>query len=109
MGGKHGELVQLFPSKPSEDHIFARIVQHLRLRQGELRKDPVSQALKAHDVNVQRPVVRVESHDLLLGLHRRLLRRHHKKSALRFLHGQLDDLPIYIFCFSGTGTAGDDA
>ena len=109
MGGKHGELVHLFPGKPSEDHIFARIVQHLRLRQGELRKDPVSQALKAHDVDVQCPVVRVESHDLLLGLHRRLLRRYHKKSALRFLRGQLDDLPVYIFCFSGTGTAGDDA
>ena len=109
MGGKHGELVHLFPGKLSEDHIFARIVQHLRLRQGELREDPVGQALKAHDVDVQRPVVRVESHDLLLGLHRRLLRRHHKKPALRFLRGQLDDLPVYIFCFSGTGTAGDDA
>ena len=109
MGGKHGELVHLFPGKPSEDHIFARIVQHLRLRQGELRKDPVSQALKAHDVDVQCPVVRVESHDLLLGLHRRLLRRYHKKSALRFLHGQFNEFPIYIFCFSGTGTAGDDA
>ena len=109
MGGKHGELVHLFPGKPSEDHIFARIVQHLRLRQGELRKDPVSQALKAHDVDVQCPVVRVESHDLLLGLHRRLLRRYHKKSALRFLHGQFNEFPIYIFCFSGTGTAGDNA
>ena len=109
MGGKHGELVHLFPGKPSEDHIFARIVQHLRLRQGELREDPVGQALKAHDVDVQRPVVRVESHDLLLGLHRRLLRRYDKKSALRFLHGQFNEFPIYIFCFSGTGTAGDDA
>ena len=33
-------------------------------------------------------MIRMQSHDLLLGLHRRLFRRHHKKTAIRLLHGQ---------------------
>lgn len=73
-------------------------------------KIPVSQALKAHDVDVQCPVVRVESHDLLLACIVCLLRLSPQKilPSGSFTDNSMSFLYIYSV-FPAPEPAGDDA
>ncbi len=99
MRGKQNQLFLPLPCQPSQYHRFPCIVEYLRLGKRQLGKDPVCQALKAHNVKVHRTLARVQAHDLLLRLHGGLLRYDQEKMSVRLCHRLLNQLSVYVFRF----------
>ena len=81
------QLLLLSPRHLSQDHGFPHIIQNVRIYDGKLLENTVCQALKADNINIHHPVVRMQRHNLLLRLHGKLLRDNGKILCIRILHG----------------------
>ena len=84
----------------ADDHGLAHVVQHHGKADPQILKHPVSQTLKAQDVNIHHTVPRVKAYDFLLGLHGELLRHHHQILCVRMFHGLPDCRFVQVSCLS---------
>ena len=94
MAAKDAQVLPFFGGHFSKDHGFAHVVQHLGMLHRQLLEHPVGQTLKAYDINVHGSVVRVQGHDIFLGLHGKLFRHNGYILDMGFFYGLADQMFI---------------
>ena len=91
----------------AEHHGLSHVIQHRQALHRQFFKHPVGQALKADNINIHHTVVRMQRHNLLLGLHGKLFRHQGKIAAAGICHGLADQILIQPGCLSRAGTSDD--
>ena len=79
---------------------FAGIIQHGNILPADLLQNSVMQASEAQDIHIQNPVVLAERDQILLRLHRELVRHDHKIVLLSILCRLGQNLPKHGRTFS---------
>ena len=104
---QHRKLHPLSRRHTPDNQAFSRIVQHRKPICAHLLKNAVRQTSEAQDVDIHNPFPVMQTDQILLRLHRKLVGHKDKKTPLRFSFGTGDNLLIDIGAFSGSGRTGD--
>ena len=104
---QHREFPFLSCRHTPDNQTFSRIVQHRKPISTHFLKNAVRQTSEAQDVDIHNPFPVMQTDQILLRLHRKLVGHKDKKTPLRFSFGTGDNLLIDIGTFSGAGRAGD--
>ena len=101
------QLIAPLSGDSAQKEIFSRLLQHGKRVGAQLIKYPVSQTLKAQDVNIHDSMAGMKPHKLLLSLHGKLFRHDNQKFLGRTAQRFLNNLLIKQGGFSASRVADD--